>query len=92
MTATPRDMARNIRTSHAAQAERERLASVAPRVRLAYRSETGQPTMRDRIEASCDHSVMATVEADLPGDRTVGWCACGKNYIDTGTWDERNRA
>lgn len=30
-----------------------------------------------------------TVMADLPGDRTVGYCECGE-YIDTGTWDERN--
>jgi hypothetical protein len=33
--------------------------------------------------------VLSDVEADLPGDRSVGFCVCRK-YIDTGTWDERN--
>lgn len=32
---------------------------------------------------------LAEVEADLPGDRSIGYCWCGA-YVDTGTWDERN--
>jgi len=32
--------------------------------------------------------VLCNVEADLPGDRSVGTCDCGQ-WIDTGTFNER---
>jgi len=32
--------------------------------------------------------VLCNVEADLPGDRSVGTCDCG-HYMDTGTFNER---
>jgi hypothetical protein len=69
--------------------------------RLAYSTRTGdavRPVTLDMIEAhraNCPdlakygEHVLDYVEADLPGDRSVGYCSCGQ-YIDTGTWDERN--
>ena len=42
MNATPKTMAGQVRKAHAAQTERERIARVAPRTRLAYSTSTGQ--------------------------------------------------
>jgi hypothetical protein len=96
MSVTPKTMARQITVAREVRAERVRVARVAPRTRLAYSTSSGQSrTARETDEATCEdfqrygEHVMDEVEADLPGDRSVGFCRCGK-YIDTGTFDERN--
>jgi len=64
--------------------------------RLAYSTNTGEaPRVWEVTPKSCPsvkrygEHVMDTVEADLPGDRSIGYCECGW-FMDTGTWDERN--
>jgi hypothetical protein len=61
--------------------------------RVAFTSQTGVVRIPKGYRAvpvgeSHEH-IMVTVEADLPGDRSIGYCFCGE-YMDTGTWDERN--
>lgn len=79
MSVTPKTHATLVRKAAA------RKVAVTPDARrLAYTSETGVTrTVREH-----EHE-MSTVEADLPGDRSIGHCHCGE-YMDTGTWDERN--
>lgn len=86
MNVTPKTHAVQVRNAAA------RKSAVTQDVRvLAYTSATGLPTGQERAQARCaaQGHPMVEVEADLPGDRTIGYCACG-GYIDTGTWDERN--
>ena len=80
MAITPKTHAQQVRKAA------ERKSAVTRDVRrLAYTSETGVV----RPVRECREHVMDEIMADLPGDRTIGWCRCGK-YMDTGTWDERN--
>jgi hypothetical protein len=79
MNVTPKTHAQQVRKAA------ERKVAVTPDVRrLAFTSETGV-VRKERVH---EHT-METIMADLPGDRTVGYCSCGE-YMDTGTWDERN--
>jgi hypothetical protein len=39
------------------------------------------------IAAGREHGIYDSV-ADLPGDRSIGYCVCGE-YVDTGTADDR---
>lgn len=98
MTVTPRTAARQITVSRQQREERARVALVAPRTRLAYSTSTGDSPRQETVQqrrvncpelAQWGEHVMVDVEADLPGDRSVGYCSCGQ-YIDTGTFDERN--
>lgn len=94
---TPKTMARQMTL---VRQEREN-RPVQVQTRLAFTSETGKPAhvrVQERREydysncadlAKYGEHVLDYVEADLPGDRSVGYCSCGK-YIDTGTFDERN--
>ena len=83
MIATPATAVRQIATA--------RVVNRVQPNRLAYSTTTGQV----KVEPVCamvkrhGEHVLVNVEADLPGDRSVGTCSCGK-WIDTGTWDERN--
>ena len=97
---TPKTMVRSMHVAQAQRAERARVARVAPRLRLAYSTKTGDAPRLSQEAYDYDYSkcrdlakygehVLDYVEADLPGDRSVGYCSCGK-YIDTGTFDERN--
>jgi hypothetical protein len=85
-----------------AREERARVQRVATKTRLAYTSSTGDmprverkpQSFGERVANCADlakygEHVLAHVEADLPGDRSVGSCTCGQ-YIDTGTFNERN--
>lgn len=87
MTASPATVARSIRRN------REAAQAVTQDVRpLAYSTKTGDGTVREREAAKCakrGFHVMEDILADLPGDRTIGYCACGEG-MDTGTWNERN--
>lgn len=75
-----------------------RQTSIARRVNrvqanvLVYSTTTGQtstvPTVCREVKRYGTH-VLDQVIADLPGDRSVGYCTCGE-YMDTGTFDERN--
>jgi hypothetical protein len=74
----------------AAQVAKARKANVPPfgGDRRAYTSETGM--VRTEWVTRYDHEhVMSEFVADLPGDRSIGYCECGE-YLDTGTFDERN--
>ena len=91
---TPKTMARQITLS---RQEREN-RPVVVQTRLAWTSSTGDKSMQERREydyskcadlAKYGEHVLDYVEADLPGDRSVGYCSCGQ-YIDTGSFDERN--
>lgn len=77
MNATPKTMAQQVR-----KAEEVRNSVTKDVRRLAYTSTTGDAP---RV---CREHTMHDILADLPGDRTVGYCYCGE-YMDTGTWDER---
>ena len=82
MNATPKTMAQQVRKA----AARKVAVTRDPR-RLAFTSETG--VVRP-VHAGPQHEhCMDVVLADLPGDRSVGYCDCGE-YMDTGTFDERN--
>jgi hypothetical protein len=59
-----------------------------PERRAAERAAFGSPVVCQDVLRYGEH-VLSIVEADLPGDRSVGHCHCGV-YVDTGTWDERN--
>lgn len=93
MNATPATLVRQTRTAR-------RINRVSGNV--VYSTRSGQTSFVPRVEkthaqrvAECawlrteGTHVLCNVEADLPGDRSVGTCDCGE-YIDTGTWDERN--
>lgn len=80
MNVTPKTHAVQVRNAAARKA-----AVVKDERRLAFTSETGVV----RTVKPHEH-VMDVVEADLAGDRSIGYCHCGE-YMDTGTWDERNR-
>ena len=93
MNATPATLVRQIDTAR-------RINRVSPN-RVVYRTVTGQMPSDLRtgqmlvqvkpcedVKKYGEH-VLTHVEADLPGDRSVGRCSCGE-WIDTGTWDERN--
>jgi hypothetical protein len=91
MNVTPKTVARQIVVARAEAARKP-----------VFTSETGVTrVVRGRMGAAeydfdnCPtlsrygQHIMDEVEADLPGDRSVGFCVCRK-WIDTGTWDERN--
>jgi hypothetical protein len=90
MNVTPKTVARQIVVARAEAARKP-----------VFRSQTGVTRYsrpeRGSVEAIAQcadvrkygEHVLTYVEADLPGDRSVGTCICGK-YIDTGTFDERN--
>ena len=85
MTATPKTHAVQVRK--AAEAKK----AFTPRVtRLAYSTSTGDaprtPEVCPEIAKGHEHGIFESV-ADLPGDRSIGYCICGA-YVDTGVWSD----
>lgn len=85
MNASPATVARTIK------ARKAQRVTVKP----VFTSETGveRRHFTPRVEEckwvrSEGTHVLCNVEADLPGDRSVGTCDCGE-WIDTGTFNER---
>ena len=86
--------------THAQQVRRaaERKAEFTPYItRIAYTTSSGDERVQERLPSvsrECpeiakgrEHGIFESV-ADLPGDRSIGYCVCGE-YVDTGTADDR---